>query len=159
MTKLRPGIDYVGVVANFVCHDGDKFLLHLRGPKARDFVGSWEFGSGQLNLGETIERGVLRELGEEHGVKGKIEKQYVAYSYLRNDEEQTVKDPRIEKVVSSWLVIPFFIIVSKKDIDETREQGKIARRGWFHLNALPKPLHPAALLTLKKCKEQFDKFR
>lgn len=155
---LRPGIDFVGVAANFICHDGNEFLLHKKGAKSRDGVGTWEFGAGQLDRGETIERGVLRELEEEHGVVGRIEEQWAAYTLLRDSSGKLSSETGL-RVVSSWLIVPFLIAVSKSNIDNTSEPGKIAERKFFTLDQLPQPLHPGAEVVLSKCQKQFDVFR
>ncbi len=64
--RQRPGIDYIGITTPFYCNDGNgNFLMHKRSEQARDEKGKWDFGSGQLDLGEEVETGALREVREE----------------------------------------------------------------------------------------------
>ena len=147
--KLRPGIDYIGVTTPFYCNDGNgNFLLHKRSEAARDEKGRWDFGSGQLDLGEEVESGVLREVKEEWGVEGVIQEQLPAHSLLRNSEG----------VETHWLAVPFFI---KVDLDEAKimEPYKFSEMGVFTLDHLPTPLHTGVQITMGRYPEIFDRYR
>lgn len=145
---MKPGIDFIGVSVPFYCHDGkNNFLLHKRSNKCRDEKGRWDFGGGQVEFGETLEEAVKREIKEEYGVLGVIEKQLPAHSLLR--KEKGVK--------THWLIISFIVKVDKEKVVNA-DPEKIVKIGWFKLNKLPKPLHSGARYTLKKYKEEFNKY-
>lgn len=144
---MKPGIDFIGVSVSFFCHDDNYFLLHKRSNKCRDEKGRWDFGGGQLEFGERLESAVLREVKEEYGVGGVIEKQLPAHSLLR--EENGIR--------THWLIITFIVKVDRKKV-VNNDPEKIAELGWFKLNNLPKPLHTGAQYTPKHYKEEFKKY-
>jgi len=145
---MEPGINYIGISTVFYCHDGaGNFLLHKRSNKCRDEQGRWDFGGGQLHFDETLEEGVLREVKEEYGVVGKIEKQFPAHSLLRiNNRKKT-----------HWLIVNFIIKVSRKKV-KINEPEKNTEIGWFRLNKLPQPLHFGAKFSIKHYKKLFKKY-
>lgn len=149
MNNLRPGIDFIGISTPFYCNDGKgNFVLHKRGKKARDEQGKWDFGGGQLHIGEEVQVGVLREVKEEWGVDGKIQEQLEAHSIFRIQNG----------IKTHWLAIPFFI---KVDIEKARimEPEKFSEMGIFTLDNLPKPLHSGAMHTMKYYAEIFNKYK
>ena len=146
---MEPGIDYVGVSTPFYCNDGEgNFLLHKRSSACRDEVGKWDFGSGQLEFGQTPEESVLREVEEEYGVMGEIQEKLPAHSILR--ENNGVK--------THWIAIPFFV---KVDIKRAKlmEPDRATELSVFRLDKLPMPLHSGLQITMKKYKEHFDRYR
>ena len=143
---MKPGIDYIGVSTPFYCNDGKgHFLLHKRSNKCRDEHERWDPGSGQLEFGLTPEENVLKEVEEEYGCKGKIQKRLPAHSILREwDGHKT-----------HWLAIPFFILVNQAEV-KNNEPEKIEELGWFSLNQLPEPLHTGFHFTFTKFKKDFE---
>lgn len=67
---MKPGIDYPAVFVSGICHDGNgKVLFRRRGVGARDEQGKWDPGvGGALEVGESIEECLIREIKEEAGV-------------------------------------------------------------------------------------------
>lgn len=98
-------------------------------------------------MARTLRKAVLREVKEEYGVKGTIEKQLPAHSLLR--EENGVK--------THWLIITFVLKVDRKKV-VNNDPKKIAELGWFKLDNLPKTLHTRAQYTLGHYKEEFKKY-
>ncbi|PIZ68651.1 RNA pyrophosphohydrolase [Candidatus Roizmanbacteria bacterium CG_4_10_14_0_2_um_filter_36_35] len=145
---MQVGINYIGVSVSFFCHDGkENFLLHKRSNKCRDEKGRWDFGGGQMKFGEKLEEALLREIKEEYGVEGIIEKQLPAHSLLREENE----------VKTHWLIISFIIKIDRKKV-KNNDPEKIAEIGWFKLDKLPKPLHSGAMYTLREYKIVFKKY-
>lgn len=145
----KPGIDYIGIATPFYCNDGKgNFLFHKRSSNARDEKGRWDFGAGQLEFGEEVEKGVLREIYEEYGVKGKIQEQVPPHSILRVHEGRQ----------THWIAMPFFVEI---DIRKAKimEPHKVSEIGVFTLDNLPKPFHSGAAYSMKKYKKIFDKYR
>lgn len=145
---MKTGIDFIGVSVSFFCHDGKgNFLLHKRSQKCRDEKGRWDFGGGRVEFGEKLENTVSREIKEEYGVEGIIEKQLPAHSLLREHEGQK----------THWLIITFIVKIDRKQVKNC-DPEKILEISWFKLEHLPKPLHTGAQLTLKKYKKEFKKY-
>jgi ADP-ribose pyrophosphatase YjhB (NUDIX family) len=147
--NLEPGIDYIGISTPFYCNDGKgNFLLHRRSEKARDEQGKWDFGGGQLDLGEEVQKGVLREVREEWGVNGIIQEQLETHSIFRVQHGKK----------THWLAIPFFIKVNIRKA-KIMELGKFSEMGIFPLKNLPKPLHSGVKYTMKRYSKNFKKYR
>lgn len=145
---MRPGIDFIGVSVSFFCHDKDgNFLLHKRSDKCRDEKRHWDFGGGRVEIGETLETAVLREIKEEYGVAGIIEKQLPAHSLLRVEN----------RTKTHWLIITFIIEVDRKKVI-LGVPNKMTELGWFKLEDLPKPLHTGAQYTLEHYNQEFKKY-
>lgn len=148
MKKLKPGVDFIAVSVSFYCHNDDGiFVLHKRSDNCRDEHGAWDFGGGRLEFGEDPETGVLREVLEEYGVEGEIIEQLSAHSIIRDQNG----------IKTHWLVVPFFIKVDLSKIINNNPE-KISEIEFFSLDNLPKPLHTGAAHTMKKFKENFDKY-
>ena len=130
---MKPGIDYIGIGTPFYCHDGNgNFLMHKRSTNTRDEHGTWDFGSGQLKFNEQPHEGVLREVQEEYGCAGIIEKTLTTHSVLRNLDGHN----------THWLVIPHIIRINRSEAS-INEPDMMDEIGWFTLDELPTPLHSA----------------
>lgn len=146
---MKAGIDYTGISTPFYCHDGKgNFVLHKRSAKCRDEHGKWDMGGGQLKFGELPEDGVLREVREEYDCEGVIDAQLPAYGLVREHDG----------LRTHWLAVPFIIRVDPARV-KLNEPEFIDEIGWFRLDALPEPLHPAVELALRKFPEHFEKYR
>ncbi len=128
---MKAGIDYTGICVVFYYHDGDgNLLMHKRSAACRDENHRWDCGSGQLEFGENPEQGVLREIMEEYGCAGTIEKKLEPVSIIRTQQEKK----------THWLAIPFIIKVNKDEVS-INEPEAMDDIGWFSLHQLPSPLH------------------
>jgi ADP-ribose pyrophosphatase YjhB (NUDIX family) len=146
--NLKPGVDFIGISTPFYCNDGKgNFLLHKRSEKARDEHGRWDFGGGQLHLGEEVRLGVLREVKEEWGVDGEIQEQLEAHSIFRTQNGKR----------THWLAIPFFVKVDIKKA-AIMEPEKFSEMGIFSLKNLPNPLHTGAKYTMQHYSGKFNKY-
>lgn len=127
----RKGIDHIGVSASFIIHDGNgKILLQKRGPKARDENGRWDIGGGAIELGETIENTVRREVKEELCVDP-VEIQFLTvYDSFRE----------INNVRTHWIAIIYAVKIDPSQV-KIGEPHKIDELGWFTKDTLPSPLH------------------
>ena len=56
------------LVAACVLVDGDGRILIAKRPEGRSLAGLWEFPGGKVELGESPEHAVMRELAEELGI-------------------------------------------------------------------------------------------
>lgn len=142
----QPGVDYIGVTTPFYCHDGQgKFVMHKRSKNCRDEIGTWDFGGGQVEFGETLEQCVFREVREEYGCKGEITGCIPAHDIFRVQNG----------IKTHWLVVPFFVLVDPKHI-RINEPHKVDDLDWFTLDAFPSPLHSGVQMTLAKYRNLFE---
>lgn len=114
----------------FVCHDGaGRVLLARRSAGARDEPGTWDCGAGALEVGETFEAAVAREVGEEYGAQPLGIERIGVRNVLRGDP-----------VVSHWVAVIFAVRVAPDEVT-IGEPHKFDALRWFAPDALPVPLH------------------
>ena len=128
---LKRGIDYIGVSASFVVHDGQgSVLLQKRGPGARDENGNWDVGGGAIEFGESIDEAVKREIREELCVEP-IDIQFLTlYDAFRE----------LNGTNTHWVAIMHAVQVDPAQV-KIGEPDKIEELGWFKSTDLPSPLH------------------
>lgn len=69
MTDAKP----ILLVASCALIDADNRVLLAQRPEGKSMAGLWEFPGGKVELGETPEETVIRELHEELGIETKVE--------------------------------------------------------------------------------------
>ncbi len=67
MSDTRAEVQRVHVAVGVLLHADGSFLLTSR-PDGKPYAGYWEFPGGKLELGETVEQALQRELQEELGI-------------------------------------------------------------------------------------------
>ena len=102
-------------------------------------------GGGRLEFGLTPEENVLKEVKEEYGCKGVIQKGIPPHTLIRMNKGKK----------THWIVFPFFIKVKRSEV-KINEPEKIDELGWFRLNKLPKPLHTGFKRTFKHYRKHFS---
>lgn len=118
----RPALTVDAVVFGF---DGTDLHLLLIERGKEPYAGKWAFPGGFLEMDETVEEGVLRELQEETGLRAANMRQIGAFSAVH-------RDPR-ERVVS----IAFYTVVQSEDCTSLQAGDDARRAQWFKLSELP----------------------
>ena len=67
-------------VTGAIIQRNDKFLIGRRAPSEKS-PGLWEFPGGKLELGETLQECIKRELKEELGIEAEVGDLYMHYNY------------------------------------------------------------------------------
>lgn len=107
----RPGIDYIGVsVGALVVNELGEVFLAQRSRHASNERDCWETPGGKVDLGETLEEAVRRELREEYGIE--IIAQFPAADHLLSEEGQ------------HWVATTF---LARLALGSAPEQGRVAR--------------------------------
>lgn len=129
--NLRRGIDHIGISASFVVHDGKgRVLLQKRSANTRDEHGRWDVGGGAIELGESIDEAVRREIKEELCAEP-IDIQFLTiYDAFREHNGES----------THWISIIHAVEVNPDDV-KIGEPHKIDEIGWFTSDDLPSPLH------------------
>lgn len=123
---MNVGIDYIGVgVGAIIVNKEGKYFLNLRGKKARNEKGKWEFPGGKLEFGESLQESIIREIQEEFGFKIKPTKQLSTYNHIIPDELQ------------HWVAIAYLCEVVKGE-PKILEPHKSTQIGWFDLDEIEK---------------------
>lgn len=132
---MKKGIDYIGVGVCFMCHDGNgNFLFTKRGEKARDEKGKWEVPAGSIEVGESIEEALRRELKEELCVEPKV-LEYIGHrEFIKTSEGET----------RHWIQFSYLVEVDPQLVS-IGEPDMCAEIRWGALEKPPEPMHPATL--------------
>lgn len=146
---MQPGIDYIGVITPFFCHDGQgNFLFYKRGLASKDEPGKWDCSGGTLKFGEQPLDGALRKLKSQYSVEPLAQDQLPACSVLIDINEQP----------THWLAIPFIFQVERSQV-KIGEPHKMEEIAWFTLDNLPEALHPGAAFVLQIHRKYFEHAR
>lgn len=137
---MKKGEDYIGVTASFFCHDGEgNYVLQKRSTNCRDEHGRWDCGGGGVELGDTIEQTLRKEIREEYGVEvGDVEFLGVRDVHREHEGRKT-----------HWVSIDHRVLVDRSKV-HNGEPHKFEEIGWFTLDELPEPLHSMLPLALEK---------
>jgi len=140
---MKKGVDYIGVTVVFYCHDGKgHLLLHKRSDKCRDEQGRWDCGGGSMEVGETFEQAVKREIKEEYCCNVEDLKLVGINNVLRNNGSEK----------THWIAVLFAVKLDPKKVS-IGDKEKMVELGWFKSNKLPSPLHSMYLTHLKFVKK------
>jgi 8-oxo-dGTP diphosphatase len=116
---MKKGIDYIGVGVGAAIFDKEgRLFITKRGKKAKNEQGKWEIPGGSVELGETFEEAVKREIREELGVKIAVLEILGMWDHIIPEDKQ------------HWITSTFIckIIKGKPQI---LEPGKCDEIGWF----------------------------
>lgn len=137
---MKKGIDFIGISASYVCHDGKgHYLMNKRSTKCRDEHGCWDFGGGSVEFGDTIDETLKKELKEEYCVE-KFTSKFLGY----NESFRGIEGKK-----THWIHFCFLVEVDPAEV-KNGEPEKFEELGWFTLNKLPKPLHSNISTELKQ---------
>ncbi|MEO8581365.1 MAG: NUDIX domain-containing protein [Patescibacteria group bacterium] len=132
---MKKGIDYIGVgVGALIFNDKGKFLVALRGPKAKNEQGKWEIPGGGVEFGETLAEAITREAKEELGVEIKVLQLLQVADHILPDEKQ------------HWVSPTFFCRIIQGE-PRVMEPEKCERIGWFTIEEASQL--PLSIVTLQ----------
>lgn len=128
---MKKGVDHIGVTAVFACHDGEgNFLFSKRGTACRDEHGTWDSGGGGVELGDTLEATIRKEIAEEY-CTDVLDFEFLGYrEVLREHEGQK----------THWIAFDFKVLVDPTKA-KNGEPHKHDAVEWYRLDALPTPMH------------------
>lgn len=141
---MEKGIDYIGVTASYLAHDGEgNVVMTLRGKNCRDEQGVWDFGGGGIEFGDSAVETIMKEIKEELDADVLPKDiHFMGYRDLfRKHEGQK----------THWLSLQFIVQVSRNQV-KNNEPHKFDDIGWFRIDNLPTLVHSTALPLL----EEFD---
>ena len=128
---MKKGEDYTGVAVVFLCHDGNgNFLLSKRGVNSRDEHGTWDPGGGSVEVGDTIEDTLRKEILEEY-CTNVLDYEFLGYRDVHREHEGKK---------THWVVLDFKVLVDREKA-KNGEPHKLDAVEWFTLENLPTPTH------------------
>jgi mutator protein MutT len=123
---MKRGTDYIGVGVGAAIFDKNgKLFITKRGKKAKNERGKWEIPGGSVELGETLEQALKREIKEEYGIEIKLLELLGVFDHIIVDEKQ------------HW-VSPSYICILTKGKPKILEPEKCDAIGWFTLKEAEK---------------------
>ncbi len=128
---MLKGIDHIGVCVVYYCHDGQgNFVMARRSDQARDEHGRWDIGGGGIELHDTVEDTIRKEIKEEYNADV-LECEFLGY---RDAHRIQNGEP------SHWIALDFKVLVNRDQV-KNNEPHKFDEIGWFRLDNLPEDLH------------------
>lgn len=128
---LKKGIDCVGVGVVFFCHDGKgNFVMAKRGKHARDEQGMWDIGGGGLELHDTVEATLRKEIKEEY-CTDVASCEFLGYMDVHRAHEGQP---------THWIALCFKALIDPAKV-KNGEPHKFDDVAWFALDKLPDNVH------------------
>ncbi len=128
---LKKGFDVPGVCVVYFCHDGQgNFVMAKRNANARDEHGRWDIGGGGLEVHDSVEETIRREILEEYCTE------VLCFEFLGyRDVHREHKDKK-----THWIALDFLVHVDRATV-AIGEPHKFDDIGWFRLDSLPENIH------------------
>ncbi|HVY68209.1 MAG TPA: NUDIX domain-containing protein [Patescibacteria group bacterium] len=137
---MRKGEDCIGVTVVYFCHDGSgSFVMARRSAQARDEQGRWDIGGGGVELHDTVEQTLRKEIKEEYGTEVR-QAEFLGYRDVHCTHNGRP---------THWLALDFKVLVDPSLV-KNGEPHKFDEIGWFTLGKLPSPLHSQLPAFLEK---------
>ncbi len=148
IVDFKKGVDYIGICVTFFCHDGTgRFVMNKRGVRCRDEHGCWDFGSGALKLGETLEQALQREVNDEY-CADIIRTEYLGYrEALRNQAQPP----------THWIAFDFAVLVNPATV-ANGEPHVLDEVRWCTRDTIPEPLHSQLPVFFNNYQQQLERF-
>lgn len=141
--KMRIGFDVIGVgVGAMIFNETGQVFLSLRGEKATNERGTWDFPGGMVEFGEPLADAIKREILEEYGMQIDVIEILGINDHILIDENQ------------HWIT-PTFIAQYISGEPKILEPGKSAAIGWYDLNDLPQPLSNISREVMELYRDKF----
>ena len=128
---MQKGVDFIGVAVTYICHDGQgNILFQKRGQNTRDEQGKWDVGGGGVEIGETVENALKKEIKEEYSTDV-LHFEFLGYRDVHREHNN---------IKTHWITLDFKVLVDREKV-KNGEPHKFDEIGWFTLDKLPSPLH------------------
>lgn len=102
---MKKWIDYIGITVSYVLVDPKLWILaSLRSNKCRDEHFVWDLWWGGLEMWETIQEGIEREIHEETGL---LPKDYKIYTLWLREMFRKQDDTKTHRIGIEHLIIPY----------------------------------------------------
>jgi 8-oxo-dGTP diphosphatase len=112
---MQKGIDFIGLCVVYFCHDGKgDVVMAKRSQNARDEKGLWDVGGGAIELHDTIDNTLRKEIKEEYNCDV-LNYEFLGYRELHRRIDDDKK--------THWIALDFKVLVEASDL-KTNEPHK-----------------------------------
>lgn len=141
---MRKGIDYTAVGVCTMCHDGKgKYLVGQRSPEAKDEHYTWHpIGTGAIEMNETIEDAVRREVMEECGAEAH-DLEFIGF-------RETFRE--YEGKPMHWIHFDYKARIDPSKVS-IKEPDKCIDMKWVTIDTIPEPRHSTFPAFIEKYKD------
>ena len=141
---MQKGTDFIGIGVVYFCHDGKgRVVMSKRGKNSRDEIGRWDIGGGGIEVHDTVENTIRKEIKEEYCTDA-LEIEYLGYRDVHRLHEGKK---------THWIVLDFKVLIDPKKVANA-EPHKFNAVEFFQLDDLPSPLHSQLPTFLEKYKKE-----
>jgi len=131
LENFKKGVDYVGVCVVYFCHDGKgNFVMAKRSSNTRDEHGRWDIGGGGLELGDTVEATIRREIQEEY-CTDVFDFEFLGYQDVHREHQGRP---------THWIALDFKVRIDPAKV-KNGEPHKFEEIKWFTLDTIPENVH------------------
>ncbi len=143
---LKKGVDFIGVAAVFLCHDGaGNYITYRRSKNSRDEQDRWDVGSGSIEYGENVEEAMRREIKEEF-MTDVLQFDFMGY----RDVHRTLTDGR----PTHWITLDYRVQVDREKVGIGEPETIEEIRWWRSIDEIPTPRHSQLAFFLEKYKDK-----
>lgn len=143
---MQSGKDHIGVSIVYFCHDGQgNFVMHKRSAQTRDEHGKWDIGGGGLELHETVESCLKKEIKEEF-CADIISSKFLGFRDVHRNHNGKL---------THWVALDFKILIDPAQV-KNGEPHKFDDLRWFTLETCPSDsdLHSQLPIFFSKYQDQ-----
>lgn len=146
---FKKGIDFVGVSVVYFCHDGKgNFVMGKRSKNARDEHGRWDIGGGGVEVLDSVEETLRKEIMEEYCTEV-IEAEFLGF-------RDVFRDHNGQK--THWIALDYKVLINPKTVNNG-EPHKMDAVEWFTKDIIPveAEIHSQWPVFLSKYKDRLWK--
>src|SRR3989338_7265625 len=139
---MKQGFDFIGNSVVYFCHDGKgNVVMAKRSQNARDEKGRWDIGGGALELYETVDQALRKEIKEEYNCE------FIGFREVHRE---------IDGRKTHWISLDFKVLVDVSDL-KTNEPHKFDEVKLFPISEMirePEQVHSQLPEFLEKYKDR-----
>lgn len=124
---MQKGVDFVGVSVVYFCYDGKgNFVMGKRSKQARDEHGCWDIGGGGVEVEDSVEQTLKKEIKEEYCCEV-LDSEFLGFRDVRREHQ----DQR-----THWIALDYKVLVDASKV-KNGEPHKMDEVKWFTLENMP----------------------
>lgn len=148
MVKMKQvkGRDFTGVAVVYFCHDGKgNFVMSKRNANSRDEHGRWDIGGGALELNDTVENTIRKEVKEEYSTD------VLGTEFLGYRDVHRMRGGKPDH----WIALDFKVLIDPKMV-KNGEPHKFDEVRMVTFAIMPQPVHSQFPTFLKLYKDKLE---